>query len=65
MGQAVARQTIRHVVDKQKKTAVVIDVAIPAASSIRKKDYEKTKNNQSLKEQLEQMCEVRSKVVLW
>ncbi|KAL3988692.1 Arf-GAP with Rho-GAP domain, ANK repeat and PH domain-containing protein 1 [Sarotherodon galilaeus] len=38
---AVANQPDIVVVDKQKKTAVVIDVAIPNDSNIRKKEHEK------------------------
>lgn len=43
------------VVDKEKKMAVVIYVAIPADSNNRQKEHEKIKKYQRLKEQLEQM----------
>lgn len=51
------------VVDKEQKAAVMIGVTIPADSHIRKKEYEKTVKYQGLREQLEQMRTVKSKVV--
>lgn len=51
------------VVGKEQKRAVIIDVAILADSNIRKKEHEKAKKNQVLKEQLEQMRKVTTKVV--
>lgn len=50
------------VVDKEQKAAVMIGVTIPADSHIRK-EYEKTVKYQGLREQLEQMRKVKSKVV--
>lgn len=43
------------VVDKEQKRAVMIEVVIPADSNIRKKEHEKMKAYQELKEQLEHM----------
>ncbi|KAF7660183.1 hypothetical protein LDENG_00287560 [Lucifuga dentata] len=40
------------VVDKQQKRAVVIDVAVPADSNIRKKEHQKIQKYQGLKEEL-------------
>lgn len=40
-------------VDKQKKTAVVIDVAVP--NDIRKKEHEKLEKYQGFREELEKM----------
>ncbi|KAM6449746.1 uncharacterized protein PHA67_017094 [Liasis olivaceus] len=51
------------VVDKDQKTAVVIDVAVPSDSNIRKKEYEKLEKYQGLKEELERMWKVKGKVV--
>uniref|UniRef100_A0A672HX89 C-type lectin domain-containing protein n=1 Tax=Salarias fasciatus TaxID=181472 RepID=A0A672HX89_SALFA len=39
------------VVDKQQKTAVVIDVAIPSDGNIRKKEHEKVEKYQGLREE--------------
>ncbi|KAF7659580.1 hypothetical protein LDENG_00296350 [Lucifuga dentata] len=50
-------------VDKEQKRAVVIDVAVPADSNIRKKEHEKIKKYKGLKEELEQTWKVKSKVV--
>ena len=50
--------------DKQKKEAVVIDVAVPSDSNIKKKEYEKLEKYQGLKEELERMWKVKVKVVL-
>ncbi|MGZ7254081.1 hypothetical protein ACXWO5_10720, partial [Streptococcus pyogenes] len=44
----VANQPDIVVVDKQKKTAVVIDVAVPNDSNIRKKEHEKLEKYQGL-----------------
>lgn len=51
------------VIDKKQKTTVVTDEAIPAGRNIKKKEHEKTQKYQELKEQLEQMWKVKSKVV--
>ncbi|KAF7666152.1 hypothetical protein LDENG_00119050 [Lucifuga dentata] len=51
------------VVDKEQKRAVVIDVAVPADSNIRKKEHKKIKKYQGLKEELECTWKVKSKVV--
>ena len=50
------------IVDKDQKTAVVIDVVVPSDSNIRKK-YEKLEKYQGLKEELERMWKVKAKVV--
>ena len=47
------------VVDKEQKMALVIDVAVPVDSDIRKKEHEKIKKYQGLKEQLKQMWKVK------
>lgn len=51
------------IVDKEQKTAVVIDVVILPDSNIGKKEHKKMEN-QVLKKHLEQMWKVKSKVVL-
>ncbi|KAF7656848.1 hypothetical protein LDENG_00035480 [Lucifuga dentata] len=51
------------VVDKKQKMAVVIDVAVPADSNIRKKEHEKIEKYQGLKEELERTWKVKFKVV--
>lgn len=42
-------------VDKQSKTAVATDVAIPGNCNIRKKEHEKIKKYQGLREELQEM----------
>ncbi|CAI5660153.1 unnamed protein product [Oreochromis niloticus] len=59
----VANQPDIVVVDKQKKTAVVIDVAVPNDSNIRKKEHEKLEKYQGLREELERMWRVKVTVV--
>ncbi|KAF7652030.1 hypothetical protein LDENG_00102420 [Lucifuga dentata] len=51
------------VVDKEQKKAVVIDVAVPADSNIRKKEHQKIHKYQGLKEEQEQTWKGKSKVV--
>ncbi|TWW73505.1 Kin of IRRE-like protein 1 [Takifugu flavidus] len=51
------------VVDKHQKTVVVIDVAIPSDSNIRKKEHEKLEKYQGLKENIERMCGMKATVV--
>lgn len=51
------------IVDKEQKTAVVIDVVILPDSNIGKEEHKKMEN-QVLKKHLEQMWKVKSKVVL-
>ncbi|KAF7642863.1 hypothetical protein LDENG_00249420 [Lucifuga dentata] len=53
------------VFDKKQKRAVVIDVAVPADSNIRKKEHQKIEKYQGLKEELEWTWKVKSKVVQW
>ncbi|TWW74438.1 hypothetical protein D4764_14G0004410 [Takifugu flavidus] len=61
------------VVDKHRKTVVVIDVAIASDSNIRKKEHEKLEKYQVLKEEMERMWgmnatvvpEVKSTELLW
>ncbi|KAF7647953.1 hypothetical protein LDENG_00164190, partial [Lucifuga dentata] len=59
----LANQPDMVVVDKEQKKAVVIDVAVPADSNIRKKEHEKIEKYQGLKEELERTWKVKSKVV--
>ncbi|XP_076747453.1 uncharacterized protein LOC143421715 [Maylandia zebra] len=59
----VANQPDIVVVDKQKKTAVVIDVAVPNDSNIGKKEHEKLEKYQGLREELERMWRVKVTVV--
>ncbi|KAF7655094.1 hypothetical protein LDENG_00060930, partial [Lucifuga dentata] len=61
--QLLANQPDMVVVDKEQKRAVVIDVAVPADSNIRKKEHQKIQKYQGLKEELERMWKVKSKVV--
>ncbi|KAF7650224.1 hypothetical protein LDENG_00129190, partial [Lucifuga dentata] len=61
--QLLANQPDMVVVDKQQKRAVVIDVAVPADSNIRKKEHQKIQRYQGLKEELERTWKVKSKVV--
>ncbi|TWW67366.1 hypothetical protein D4764_02G0004070 [Takifugu flavidus] len=51
-------------VDKHQKTVVVIDVAIPSDSNIRKKEHEKLEKYQGLKEEIERMWGMKATVVL-
>lgn len=60
---AAKPSSIVVIVDKEQKTAVVIDVAILPDSNIGKKEHKKMEN-QVLKKHLEQMWKVKSKVVL-
>ncbi len=50
---AIANQPDIVVVDKQRKTAVVIEVAIPSDNNIKKKEHEKLKKYQGMREELE------------
>ena len=50
------------IIDKQKE-AVVIDIAVPSDSNIKKKEYEKLEKYQGLKEELERTWKVKVKVV--
>lgn len=52
------------VVDRHQKTAMVIDVAGPRDSNIKKREHEKLKKYQSLQEETEMMRKVKAKVVL-
>ena len=61
--QLLANQPDIVVVDKERKRAVVIDVAIPADANIRKKEHEKVEKYQGLREQLERMWKVKASVV--
>ena len=45
------------------KQAVVIDVAVPGDSNIKKKEYEKLEKYRGLKEELERTWKVKAKVV--
>ena len=59
----MANQPDIVLINKQQKKAVVIDVAIPSDSNIRKKEHEKLKKYQGLKEELEKMWGVKATVV--
>ncbi len=59
----MANQPDIVLIDKQQKKALVIDVAIPSDSNIRKKEHEKLEKYQGLKEELEKMWKVRATVV--
>lgn len=59
----MANQPDIVVMDKQQKTVVVVDVAIPSDSNIRKKEQEKLEKYQGLKEELEKMWGVKASVV--
>ncbi|KAF7654704.1 hypothetical protein LDENG_00066000, partial [Lucifuga dentata] len=61
--QLLANQPDMVVVDKEQKRAVVIDVAVPADSNIKKKGHKKIEKYQGLKEELERTWKVKSKVV--
>lgn len=47
-------------VDKERKTAVVIDVSIPVGSNIKKKEHKKTEQYQDLKKQQEQIVVIEA-----
>ena len=49
----LANQPDIVIVDKQKKEAVVIDIAVPRDSNIKNKEHEKLEKYQGLKEDLE------------
>ena len=49
----MANQPDIVIIDKQQRKAVVIDVAIPSDSNIKKKEHEKLEKYQGLKEELE------------
>ena len=51
----LANQPDIVVIDKQKKEAVVIDIAVPSDSNIKNKEYKKLEKYQGLKEELERM----------
>ncbi len=59
----IANQPDTVVMDKQQKTAVVIDVAILSDSYIGKQEHEKIEKYQGLREELEEMWRVKSTVV--
>lgn len=52
------------VVDKQRKTAVVIDIVVLSNGNIRKKEHVKLEKCQRLKEEPERMRQVKASVVL-
>ncbi|XP_015256200.1 PREDICTED: programmed cell death 1 ligand 1-like [Cyprinodon variegatus] len=55
----MANQPDIVLIDKQQKKAVVIDVAIPSDSNIKKKEHEKLEKYQGLKEEPEKMWKTR------
>ena len=59
----LANQPDIVVVDKQKKGAIVINIAVLSDSNIKKKEYEKLEKYQRLKEELERTWKVKAKVV--
>ncbi|KAF1377421.1 hypothetical protein PFLUV_G00200640 [Perca fluviatilis] len=59
----MANQPDILVVDKQLKKVVVIDVAIPSDSNIKKKEHEKLEKYQGLREELEEMWKLKVTVV--
>ncbi|TWW80141.1 hypothetical protein D4764_10G0011710 [Takifugu flavidus] len=59
----VANQPDVVVIDKHQKTVVLIDVAIPSDSNIRKKEHEKLEKYQGLKEEIERMWGMKATVV--
>ncbi|TWW69251.1 hypothetical protein D4764_18G0000570 [Takifugu flavidus] len=59
----VANEPDIVVVDKHEETVVVIDVAIPNDSNIRKKEHEKLEKYQGLKEEMERMWGMKATVV--
>lgn len=58
----LANQPDTVVADKEQKTTVLTDVAIPVDRNIWKREQDKTEKCQELKEQLKLMWEVKSKV---
>ena len=59
----LANQPDIIIVDKQKKELVVIDITVPSDSNIKKKESEKLKKYQGLKDKLERSWKVMAKVV--
>ena len=59
----MANQPAIVVVYKLQKKAVVIDVAIPSDSNIKKKQWKNVEKNKGLKEEAEKMWEVKATVV--
>ena len=51
------------IIDKEKKTAIIIDVAVPSDCNIMKKEHEKIDKYQGLREEMEKMWKVEAKVV--
>ena len=51
------------IIDKEKKTAMIIDVAVPSDCNIKKKEHEKIDKYQGLREEMEKMWKVEAKVV--
>ena len=51
------------IIDKVKKTAIIIDVAVPRDENIKDKEQEKIDKYQPLKEELEKLWEVKTKVL--
>lgn len=51
------------VVDKEQKIMVLINGEVPSDSVIRKKECEKLKKYQAMKEELERIWKVKAKVV--
>ncbi len=61
--QVMANQPDIVIIDKHKKEATIIDVAIPNDSNIKKKEQEKVEKYQPLREELQRIWKVKSKVV--
>ena len=59
----MANQADIVVVDKHQRTAVMVDVAIQSDGNIIKKEHEKLKKYQGLKEELEKMWSGKAAVV--
>ena len=59
----LANQPDIVIVDKQKKEAAVIEVAVPSDSNMRKKEYKKLEKYRGMKEELERMWKLKAKVV--
>ncbi|TWW61030.1 hypothetical protein D4764_05G0011200 [Takifugu flavidus] len=59
----VIRSPTVVVIEKHQKTVVVIDVAIPSDSNIRKKEHEKLEKYQELKEEIERMWGMKATMV--
>ena len=51
------------IIDKKKKTAVIIDIAVPRDENIKDKEQEKSDNYQPLREELEKLWGMKTKVV--